>query len=305
MNFAPIVGIGGLRIAQSTINKKTSKYMASTATYYQYGFYFESFAAIFSLIYFCVIDKTGFGIETLICSAITGLCFFLELITSLKALQMAPLPLCTLCSFGGGIILPAICGIFFFNEPLSIYQWFGVVLFFISIYFLMEETKGQVKMAFRVLLILFFNFAINGALGVLSKYFAVNIPNGNAALYSCLSYTCASVIFLVLVIFTSKDVKKTLGKEREKVGLFNPFNTFEKPLYLYGVLLGAVCATIVCLSTLLSRIIPIIILNVVPTAISIIGSLFIGFWFFKEKITIKKVIGIVLSIISTAVIILL
>lgn len=279
--------------------------MSSVETYYQYGFYFETCAAIFSLIYFCILDKTGFGIETLICSAITGLGFFLELITSLKALRIAPLPLCTLCAFGGGIILPAICGIFFFNEPLSTYQWLGVVLFFISVYFLMEETKSQDKMTIRDLLILLLNFVINGILGVVTKHFAVNVPNGNAALYSFLSYTCASVIFLILVIVTSKNIKKTIEKKEKTACGFNLFNTFEKPLYICGIILGGVCATIVCLNTFFSNIIPIIILNIVPTAISIIGSLFIGFWFFKEKITIKKVIGIILSIISTAVIILL
>ncbi len=298
MNLTPIFGVGALRIAQSTINKNTSKHMKSTETYYQYGLYFESFAAIFSLIYFLIIDRSGFNLATLICSAITGLCFFLELITSLKALLIAPLPLCTLCAFGGGIVLPAICGIFFFSEPLSIYQWIGTVLFFVAVYFLMYESTEKTKIKIDALIVLLANFVINGMLGVLGKYFAINIKNGNAALYSCLSYACASVIFAIAVVFTYKNVIV-----EEKCKILNPFNTFKKPLYIYGIVLGAVCATIVFSTTLLSRTVPIIILNVIPTTISIIGSLFIGLWFFKEKITIPKVVGIILSIVSTLAII--
>jgi len=305
MNLLPIFGVGGLRIMQSTINKKTSKFMKSTATYYQYGFYFEAFAAIFSLIYFFILDRSGFNMPTLICSVITAACFFLELITSLKALQMAPFPLCTLCAFGGGIVLPAICGIFFFNEPLSLFKWGGVVLFFLAIYFLIFETNEKTKISIKAILFLLANFVINGVLVLLSKYFAIYVKNGSAALYSCLSYACASILFAVAVIFTHKTTVKKIENDNDKRAIFNPLNTLEKPLYVYGVLLGAVCATIVFSITNLSRTVPIIMLNVIPTAISLIGSLFIGLWFFKEKITIKKVIGIVLSIISTIVIIVL
>ncbi|MBR2474218.1 MAG: hypothetical protein IKB51_04230 [Clostridia bacterium] len=302
MNLLPVFGVGGLRIAQSTVNKKTSKFMKSTAAYYQYGFYFETFAAIFSLIYFLVLDRSGFNIPTLICSAFMAVGFFLELITSLKALQLAPLPLCTLCAFGGGIVIPAIAGIFFFNEPLSIYQWGGMVLFFIAVYFLIFEPNQNSKISFKAISVLFVNFVVNGILNFLSKYFAINVENGSAALYSCLSYAFASLIFAFAVIFTHKSADKTVENEKSKRLLLNPFNALEKPLYIYGIIVGAVCATIVFSTTLLSRTIPIIMLNVIPTTISLIGSLFIGLWFFKEKITVKKVIGIVLSIISTAVI---
>ena len=300
MNLSPVFGVGGLRIAQSTINKQTSRYMNSMPTYYQFGLYFESFAAIFSLIYFLIIRGGEYNVQTLIISIITGACFFFELITALKALQIAPLPLCTLCAFGGGIVLPAICGIFFFNEPLSLFQWGGAVLFFIAVYFLMFEKNQNTKVSISAILVLAVNFLLNGALSLLSKYFAIFIENGSPALYSCLSYTFASILFVFAVIFSYKSVET---KTKQK--FINPFNTFEKPLYLYGVLLGAVCATIVFLNAFLSRTIPIIILNVIPTTISIVGSLFIGLWFFKEKITFRKVIGIMLSVASTLAIIML
>ena len=167
MKLLPVFGIGALRIGQSTINKQTSKYMQGTLSYFRYGLYFESLAALFSLFYLIFAGVSGWNLPTFLCAIATGVCFLAELLTSLKALQSAPLPLCTLCSLGGGIILPAIFGIFFFNEPMSLYQWLGVTLFFLSVYFLMPKTEHKIKMEGKTIFILLCNFCINHLLGFL------------------------------------------------------------------------------------------------------------------------------------------
>ena len=304
MKLVPVFGLGALRIAQSTINKTTSKHMNSNDSYYRYGLYFEGFAAIFSFAYFCLTNMKGFNLATVICAAITGACFFFELLTSLKALQIAPLALCTLCSLGGGIILPAIIGIFYFNEPLSLLQWLGVVLFFVSMWFLKPEEEKKVKMTSATAIVLLSNFLINGACGFIGKYFAVKVDNGNAALFSCLSYVSAALLFIMAVWVINFKTNKA-SEEKKPVGklMVNLFDGFPKTLYICGPLVGLVCASIVYFSTLLSRVVPIIILNVIPTTICIIGSLFVGVLLFKEKISYKRVLGIVLSIIATAIII--
>ena len=300
MKLLPVFGIGALRISQSAINKQTSKYMHDNHAYFRYGLYFESLAALFSCCYLFFAGFKGWNLPTLICAAITGICFLAELLTSLKALTLAPLPLCTLCSLGGGIILPALFGIFFFNEPMSIFQWLGVALFFLSVYFLMPQTKRKVKLETRAILILLGNFIINGTCGFIGKYFAVNVPNGNAALFAFLCYAFASLFFaLTLLILKIKVRTKNEDKSLQKREKF-----LEKPLYFYGIAVGAVCATIVYFSTVLSRTIPIIILNTLPNCICLLGTLFLGVWVFKEKLTVLKVVGVILSALSTTIIIL-
>ena len=152
----------------------------------------------------------------------------------------------------------------------------------------------------KALAVLLINFLVNGACGFIGKYFAVKIPSGNVAMFSFLSYAFASVFFgLILLIQFYQSKCEAKAKTQE---LRAPF---PKPLYLWGIAVGAVCSTIVYFSTVVSRTVPIVILNTVPNAMCMIGSLIIGVCLFHEKLTLKKCLGILLSALSTTIIILL
>ena len=301
VDLLSVFGIGVLRIFQSFFNKNASKYLPSIKKYLRFGLYFESAAALFSLFYLCISGFYSFNLFTCICSVLMGSAFILELTTSLKALQNAPLALCTLCALGGGIILPSLVGIFLFDEPMSICGWLGVVLFFVSAYFLMPSEKHTFRIKKSTIFILLANFLINGVCGIVNKYFAVKLEGGNAAMFSFLSYTFAAVLF-ALVLLTLSVTKKSDGA-LEATAVKDPF--LPKPVYLFGGLVGAVCASIVFFTTILSRSVSIIILNTVPNAICLIGSLVIDITILKNRITPRQIIGVLLNIIATAVIVIL
>ena len=296
MELLFVSGIGILRIFQSSFNKQSSKYLPSINHSLRFGLYFEASASFFALIYLCVSGFYGLNALTVVCSALMGTMFLLELTTSLKALQNAPLALCTLCALGGGIILPAIFGIFFFNEPVTVWGWFGVALFFVSAYFLAPYEKRKVSIKKSTIFILLLNFIINGFCGIISKFFAVKLDNGNAALFAWLSYAFATAWFLgVLFVLRRKSNVATETNER-----FLP-----KPVYFFGGAVGAVCASIVFFTTILSKTVSIIVLNTVPNAVCLIGCLFIDTLLFKGKLTARQITGTVLNVIATTVIVLL
>lgn len=303
MDLLSVFGIGVLRILQSFFNKNASKHLHDINKYLHFGFYFESMAAVFSLLYLFITGFYSFNLFTCVCSAIMGSAFILELTTSLKALQNAPLPLCTLCSLGGGIILPAFVGIFLFNEPMSLWGWFGVLLFFISAYFLMPHEKHTIILKKSTILILLCNFLVNGVCGIVNKYFAVKLENGNAALFSCLSYTFAAILFLLVLAVIGRMNKSTDDAQKWNKDRREPF--LPKPVYLFGGLVGAVCASIVFFNTILSRSVPIVILNTVPNAICLIGSLVIDIIILKNGISSRQIIGVAINIIATAIIVIL
>lgn len=288
MKLLPVFGIGILRIVQSSANKKVSTYTNTFEHTLRFGVLFETAAAILSLAYLSVAGVGGATISTMICAALTGFGFLCELLTALEALRRAPLVLCSLCSLGGGIILPSIVGIYFFNEPLTLLQWFGVLLFFVSAWLLSPRSEQTNTFSLKTSLpFLLSNFLINGALALIGKYYAVRVPNNNPALFSCWSYATAAVLFgLFLLLKTPKKAASSTTR-------------FPKKVYLFSILLGATCATIVFSSTLLSRTVSIVILNTVPNAICIVGSLLVGFFLFREKITPIRMVGAVLSILST------
>lgn len=294
MKLLSVSFIGLLRIVQSTFNKKSSVYTDNLENKLRFGVFFESMAAVFSLLYLLFTGTDGNVLKTVVCAVITGIGFLAELMTALAALRQAPLLLCTMCSFGGGIVLPSVMSIFFFDEPMSLFQWVGVVLFFVSAWLVSPKENEKSKASYNIakaLPILITNFLINGFISLVGKYYAVRVENGNAPMYSCFSYATAALMFGAVLLVLSL---KNSAKEKE---------VLPKKAYGYGVALGLTCATIVCVSTVLSRIIPIVVLSTIPNIICIIGCLFVGRWLFKEKITLTGILGAVVGIAATVLLI--
>jgi len=295
MKTLTVLGMGALRILQANFNKVTSGYVDTKETSIRYGAYFEFVAAIFSLLYLGIVGFYGWNTATVICAALSGAGFLAELLTILAAMRSAPIVLCNLCAMGGSVIITAVLGIFYFGEPMSLLQWAGVVLFFAAVWFLSPtEKNSSKKITGKTLLLLLANFLINGILSSIGKYFAVRVENGNAALFAFLCYVFAALFFGLCILF--QFGKK--GRNIEPV-----WQPFHKKLYIYGLAVGAVCATIVYLSTILLRIVPVVIANTVPSVISIIGCLFVGALFFKEKINGKNAVGVVLGALSAVLIV--
>lgn len=294
MKLLPIFFVGFLRVVQSFFNKKSSSFTDTMERNLKFGTFFEFAAAFFSLLYLFIAGLSGINLPTLVCVVLTGAGFLLELLTALAAMRCAPITLCSFCALGGGIIIPAIAGIFFFDEPMTLFQWGGVLLFFVAAYLLSpsDKSNGQFDLK-KTFLILFSNFIINGSLGVISKYFALFVKDNNAALYSFGSYAVAGILFGLFLLYRKKG---GACDSEESVPL-------PKSAYLFGTILGATCATIVYVATTLSRTVPVVILNTVPNAICIVGSLVVGCIVFRERLTVVRVIGAVLSIVSTILVI--
>ncbi len=291
MNLLLVFGIGLLRIAQSTMNKKTSAYTDTLMRNLKFGVMFELAAAFFSAVYLLIAGVDGIDLLLVICSVVTGVGFVAELFTALAAMRKAPLVLCSLCALGGAIVVPSIIGIFLFDEPLSVSQWVGVILFFIAAYLLSPspETKSE-KSFSKALPILTINFLINGFLGTIGKYYPVKAINPNPALYACWSYATAALVFVILLV----AFRPTLQTEKEPI---------PKSIVTLAAALGATCASIIFLNTYLSRFIPIVVVSTVPNAVCIAGSLFVGYLLFKEKITPVRLIGALVSMAATVLVI--
>lgn len=131
------------------------------------------------------------------------------------------------------------------------------------------------------------NFLINGLLSFLGKFFAMRIEGGNAALYSCLSYAFAALFFGIglIVLLSGK------GKGHAVATPLLP-----RPLRLYGPLLGATCASIVFFTTQLSRTVSLVVMHTIPSAVSVIGCLFLGKWLFRETIVARQLLGALLGV---------
>ena len=293
--------IGILRIVQASCNKKTSDLMKSKDIFFRYGMLFEFSSAVFGFVYLGISGFSGFNVLTVIVSVVTAISYVTEFLTALEAMKRAPLVLCNMCSLGGGIVLASVNGIFLFGEKMTLVRWLGVALFFVVPVCIADDAKKQ-KEAKRFTAgtvgILAVNFLLNGMATTMSKVFGFYVKGGNAAMYTVVTYFCAFLLFLILFVANRVQAERQNTVSKEKVGAL-----FPKKLWMYAVILGATCSSIVYITTRLSRTIDLSVLNTVPSAVSIIGCLLVGALLYGEKITARKCIGVVCGILSAVMVI--
>ena len=290
MNILPVVGMGGLRILQANFTKRASVHTGKFDSMVHFGAFFNGSAAVISFFYLLGAGFSGLNTLCVLCAFLIGAGFLAEQFTNILALRRAPLVLCNLCALGGGTVLASIAGIFFFEEPMSLLQWVGVVMFFVAVFLLSpkpEKKENAPKASVWILFpILAANTIINGLLLILIKYYADFSENTNSILFTFFCYVFAAIMFGAIAL--GLRTRPAFAERKGKV--------FPKPLYINGGALGLICASICSLQTTLSTIIPIVILNTVPSVISVIGCAVIDAIFFKTKLTWRNILGVICGI---------
>ena len=277
-----------MRVIQKVCSKKASNLLDSSDKFFRYGAYYQGMSAVFALILLCFVGFYGFDLITFLCAFLTAIFFALDLYSGIEAIKGATLGVCNMAAMGG-LFIPCIVGIFLFNEPMSLWQWFGLAIFVASIYFLASDSKATYnKFTKKTLLMLITSFLVNGAVMVVQKYFAILAPGGNVAAYSFLTFGFNAVIMLIcFAVLWLKGRKAVEPSKLEKL---------PKRLYIYGALLAVAVFAINQLVTTMAQTVPSVILFTVSSAISVIITCIVGATVFKEKITWKNIIGLILGI---------
>lgn len=133
---------------------------------------------------------------------------------SLKSLGRINLSLYSMFSMLGGMILPSVVGILFYNEDLTVGKAVCYVLLLLSLF--LSSDKGVKKSGYIYYMGV---FVLNGMSGVLSTIFQ-NAPyeKTSAAGYSMLIALTALVICLVFLPFIKGDSKKLTKKAVVSMG---------------------------------------------------------------------------------------
>ncbi len=133
---------------------------------------------------------------------------------SLKSLGRINLSLYSMFSMLGGMILPSVVGILFYNEELTIGKAVCYVLLLLSLF--LSSDKGAKKSGYIYYMGV---FILNGMSGVLSTIFQ-NAPyeKTSAAGYSMLIALTALVICLVFLPFIKGESKKLTKKAIVSMG---------------------------------------------------------------------------------------
>ncbi len=296
-----------MRVAQKICSKQVSNEVKGK-TFFHYGGYYNLLSAAFSFITLCMSGFSGFDLPTVLCALATAICLAVELFAGIEALKGTTLLVSQM--FGvGALFIPCIVGIFFFDEPVSIWQWLGLLSFGVAMYFMLMPTdskgadKAEIrsKISFRTIVMLIVSLLAGGGTMVAQKAFGKLVPNGNTATYSFLMfalnalmlYACYLGIFLTDRKNRASGAAEPASKEKQSLS---------KTLLLCGLILAFAVFMVNMLVTELGKYVDSAILFSVSYAISIVITILVGAAYYKEKITWKHCVGVVLCVGALAII---
>ncbi len=302
MEILGFIVIALMRVIQKVCSKKVSNEVKGGVAFFRYGGYYQLVAAALAFILLCFMGFYGFNGLTVICALATAILFAVDLFTSLEAIKGASLVVCNMFATGG-LFVPCVLGIFLFNEPMSVWQWVGIVIFILSIYFLSAKAeKTEKAFTTKTLVMLIVNFLANGLVMVAQKCFALYVPENvrNEAMYSFLTFGLNAVILYAcmagaLLIKRKSDTGESL---QEKV----KYKPMAKLLLICGALLALAVFAINQIVTTLASTVSSVILFTVSSAITVIITCLVGSIVFKEKLTAKNIVGLVLGFASIVIV---
>ena len=220
-----------------------------------------------------------FGIGSIVCGIACGCMYAISKTVMLKGYERTSVAFMTLCH-SSGMILPCILGHFIWAEEISIIAMIGILIAIVAIVLLKdsksEKKKFDVKGVFYGAVI----FLTSGGVMIAQKMMGIYFSEESVTVYNLFSFIVA---FLILCFFIkpAKSLKST-----------------KKNIVLCAAGSAVSLSVISLVMTGLAGKVPSVILfplfNGTGIIFVCIGSAFV----FKEKLTPKKIVGLVIGVLG-------
>ncbi len=294
--------IAAMRVIQNVCGKIASIHVRDNERFFRYGTLYQLIAALFSIITLCIVGFYGFDLPTVICALLAAIILGVDIFAGIQAQKGAPIIVCTMFSLGG-LGISCLGGVILFEEQMSFIQIIGLCVFFLGAYLLSStgkksDSKPIDKKSFVFLVVV---MLMEGLITIVQKYFSVKVVGGNVAMFSFLMFSFNAIILFACVI-AGNCKNKTKGevldasseKDEEKLVFFK----LPKVLLICGSLLAFALFMINYTVTELGKTVDSVILFPVSSAITILMSTVVGWAVFKQKLTVKNLIGLILGFAS-------
>ena len=219
---------------------------------------------------------------SLLCGTGCGIMYAISKVVMLKGYEKTSVAFMTLCH-SSGMILPCIIGHFFWSEKLSTISVFGMILAILSIVLLKGGNAEDKKFSFNGAILGIIIFLTSAGVMIAQKLMGIYFAEQSISAYNFYSFV---VPFLIISCFL-RHKKLTCEEKKNK-------------------LLVCVCALGSALSlciisfvmTSLSGRVPSVLLFPLFNGLGIIFVCIGSVFAFKEKLTVKKIIGLTIGIIG-------
>lgn len=276
------------RIVQHTANKKASIEINTAAETVAFNAVMQCSAAIVALV-IILISGNGFKINgiTILLSAFTGSAIVASISLAVFIMKTGSMALTSMFQ-AAGLLVPCVAGIFLFNTPIAGMQWLGMVIFLISAYLMITSSKTTVSgFSVKTFALLVCAMLTEGSTMLFQQMFAHYVPDGDVTVYSFLSFGIGGLIMLAVLPFVRRrEVKAADGKAR----------AFSKLTIVCGAALGIAVLTINQIVTSIAADIPPVILFTLVNGMGIIVAAVVAAVMYKERLTLRNTIGIIIGI---------
>lgn len=226
--------------------------------------------------------KPVFAAGSLFCGIFCGIMYAISKTVMLKGYEKTSVAFMTLCH-SSGMILPCIIGHFFWSERLSIISVLGIILAILSIVLLNGSNEKNKKINLKGSVFGVIIFLTSSGVMIAQKLMGIYFAEQSISAYNFYSFV---VPFLLICCFVSP--KQLAGGEKRN-----------KRLVCICALGSALSLCVISfVMTALSGRVPSVLLFPLFNGMGIIFVCIGSIFAFKEKLTTKKLIGLVLGVIG-------
>ncbi len=239
------------------------------------------------LIYLLIPGQKGFAPPTLLCGGLFGLCFSMTILCYLSAIYCGPL---SHASFylSASMLLPTGAGILFFREPLSL-SLGAALVFFLTAFYCLSASKDPEKSGGNWRLFCLLTFLFNGSCGIIQKTHQYLTGGKDTLGLLFVGFGCAALCYALCFPAVSH------GSGHRPVSLLRN-NLLPICLLALSSLGGNLLMTFLSAHMDGSYLFPLVQGSIVP------GVTLCSIFFFREKLTLKGMLGILSGVIGIALI---
>ena len=285
MYYLMLTGAAMLLGADFALNKIYQKVYGTAP---KAAFFFNSLLGLITaVIFFCINGfKLDFSLYSFVMAGLMSALVMCYNIIGFRLLRSGTMAMYTLFLMTGGMVLPYIWGLLLLNEDFSLLRTGGLIVILSGV--VLSNFSGE-RVNIKQIVMCVAVFVLNGFVSIISKVHQsqISFDSVNAAEFIILGgifkFLLAGILFLV---FKNKDSSESGGIPLNKAVIIITSSAFIGGVSYMLQLLGA-------------KSLPATVLYPFITGGSIVFSSFAGVIFFKEKLSTKLIISLILCFAGT------
>ncbi|MBQ8426755.1 MAG: EamA family transporter [Clostridia bacterium] len=291
-------------------SKKISGLTSNTENYFFISAVRMLFCVLFGFIFALAItgNINSFGIDgiTLIISLISGISSATFVITWLLAIRTSAFAMLDVF-LTLGIIVPLLLCSIFFGEKIVWLKWIGIILLIIAVYIMcLYSSSIKGKITFKGMVFLLICGFANGLSHFTEKWFSYQMQHhlsSGESVIDTAGFNVYTYLFATLILITCYILARTFKTKKEKSSYTASMDNAVLRRALNLVVIMAICLFLHSyFCTLAANRLPSSELYPLQQGLSLILSVAMSRILFKEKITAKCIVGVILTFIALLII---